>query len=102
MPAYSLYLLQPLNVGCFSPLKRAYSDEISSSQHSLTIHNPGDKEEGQAWLCLPTTPISFDTGMAKPSTKALLAQSYGLGSTEHRLSTPTLSSLLSLTALNCL
>jgi hypothetical protein len=30
MPSYSSYLLQPLNVGCFSPLKRAYSDEISS------------------------------------------------------------------------
>ena len=30
MPAYLLHLLQPLNVGCFSPLKRAYSDEISS------------------------------------------------------------------------
>ena len=30
MPAYLLYLLQLLNVGCFSPLKRAYSDEISS------------------------------------------------------------------------
>ncbi|KAI0617363.1 hypothetical protein TUN199_10649, partial [Pyrenophora tritici-repentis] len=48
-----------------------------------------DKEEGQAWLCLPTTPISFDTGIAKPSTKALLAQSHGSDSTEHRLSTPT-------------
>jgi hypothetical protein len=30
MPSYSSYLLQPLNVGCFSPLKRAYSDKISS------------------------------------------------------------------------
>ena len=30
MPAYLLHLLQPLNVGCFSPLKRAYSDKISS------------------------------------------------------------------------
>lgn len=25
MPAYLLHLLQPLNVGCFTPLKRAYS-----------------------------------------------------------------------------
>ena len=24
MPIYSLHLLQPLDVGCFSPLKRAY------------------------------------------------------------------------------
>jgi hypothetical protein len=30
MPPYSSYLLQPLNVGCFSPLKQAYGDEISS------------------------------------------------------------------------
>jgi hypothetical protein len=30
MPFYSSHLLQPLNVGCFSPLKQAYSDEISS------------------------------------------------------------------------
>jgi hypothetical protein len=60
----------------------------------------GDKEEGQAWLCLPTTPISSDTGMAKPSTKALLAQSHGSDSTEHRLFTPTYSFLLSPMALN--
>ena len=30
MPPYSSYLLQPLNVGYFSPLKRAYSREIKS------------------------------------------------------------------------
>ena len=30
MPTYSLYLLQPLNVVYFSPLKRAYSDGISA------------------------------------------------------------------------
>jgi hypothetical protein len=30
MPAHSSHLLQPLDVGCFSPLKRAYGDEISS------------------------------------------------------------------------
>jgi hypothetical protein len=24
MPAHSLHLLQPLNVGCFAPLKKAY------------------------------------------------------------------------------
>ena len=30
MPPYSSYLLQPLDVGCFSPLKRAYSREIES------------------------------------------------------------------------
>jgi hypothetical protein len=30
MPPHLSYLLQPLNVGCFSPLKRAYSREIKS------------------------------------------------------------------------
>jgi hypothetical protein len=30
MPPHSSYLLQPLDVGCFLPLKRAYSDEINS------------------------------------------------------------------------
>jgi hypothetical protein len=30
MPPYSSYLLQLLDIGCFSPLKRAYSDKISS------------------------------------------------------------------------
>ncbi|TKA66112.1 hypothetical protein B0A49_10924 [Cryomyces minteri] len=29
MPPHSSHLLQPLDVGCFSPLKRAYGDEIS-------------------------------------------------------------------------
>jgi hypothetical protein len=30
MPPHSSHLLQPLDVGCFSPLKRAYSREIES------------------------------------------------------------------------
>jgi hypothetical protein len=30
MPPYSSYLLQPLDVSCFSPLKRAYSREIKA------------------------------------------------------------------------
>ena len=30
MPPHSSYLLQPLDVGCFSPLKRAYSREIEA------------------------------------------------------------------------
>ena len=28
MPAHSSHILQPLDVGCFAPLKRAYSQEI--------------------------------------------------------------------------
>jgi hypothetical protein len=30
MPSHSSHLLQPLDVGCFSPLKRAYGREINS------------------------------------------------------------------------
>jgi hypothetical protein len=30
MPPHLSYLLQPLNIGCFDPLKRAYSKEIKS------------------------------------------------------------------------
>jgi hypothetical protein len=30
MPPYLSHLLQLLNIGCFSPLKQAYSDEINS------------------------------------------------------------------------
>jgi hypothetical protein len=30
MPPYSSHLLQPLDVGCFLPLKQAYSDKINS------------------------------------------------------------------------
>jgi hypothetical protein len=30
MPPYSSHLLQPLDVGCFSPLKQAYSNNINS------------------------------------------------------------------------
>ena len=34
MPPHSSHLLQPLNVACFSPLKRVYSDEISALARS--------------------------------------------------------------------
>ena len=30
MPPHLLHLLQPLNVGCFSPLKRVYGSQIKS------------------------------------------------------------------------
>jgi hypothetical protein len=30
MPPHSSHLLQPLNVGCFAPLKRRYGDQISA------------------------------------------------------------------------
>ena len=38
MPPYSSHLLQPLNVGCFSPLKRAYGYQISSLIQSHINH----------------------------------------------------------------
>jgi len=30
MPSHSSHLLQPLDVGCFSPLKRAYGHQVNS------------------------------------------------------------------------
>jgi hypothetical protein len=35
MPAHSSHLLQPLDIGCFSPLKRAYSREV---EHLIRHH----------------------------------------------------------------
>ena len=36
MPAHSSHLLQPLDVACFSPLKRAYGDMISGLARNRT------------------------------------------------------------------
>ena len=38
MPPHSSHLLQPLNVACFSPLKRKYSDKISALARSRIHH----------------------------------------------------------------
>jgi hypothetical protein len=38
MPPRSSHLLQPLDVGCFSPLKKAYGDEISALARNFTNH----------------------------------------------------------------
>ena len=38
MPPHSSHLLQPLDVACFSPLKRVYSDEISALARSRIHH----------------------------------------------------------------
>jgi hypothetical protein len=38
MPPYSSHLLQPLDVGCFSPLKRAYGDQINHLVRSHINH----------------------------------------------------------------
>ena len=36
MPPHSSYLLQPLNVACFSPLKRKYGDAVSGLARNRT------------------------------------------------------------------
>ena len=38
MPPHSSHLLQPLDVGCFSPLKRAYSREVESLMRDHINH----------------------------------------------------------------
>ena len=38
MLAYTSYLLQPLDVGCFSPLKRAYGHEIQELARQGVYH----------------------------------------------------------------
>jgi hypothetical protein len=34
MPAHALHILQPLDVGCFSPLKRVYKKEVGALTNS--------------------------------------------------------------------
>lgn len=36
MPAHSSHLLQPLDVACFSPLKRKYGDAVSALARNRT------------------------------------------------------------------
>ena len=38
MPAHSSHLLQPLDVGCFSPLKRSYGKEIENLIRTHVTH----------------------------------------------------------------
>ena len=38
MPAHSSHLLQPLDVGCFAPLKKAYSRQIENLVRSRITH----------------------------------------------------------------
>ncbi|KAF1923573.1 uncharacterized protein M421DRAFT_74976 [Didymella exigua CBS 183.55] len=38
MPPHSSHLLQPLDVACFSPLKRLYSDEVSALARSCIYY----------------------------------------------------------------
>lgn len=57
MPAHTPHLLQPLDVICFSPLRRAYSDEIKELAHQGVYH--GNKVDfltiyTQIWLTVFT------------------------------------------------
>src|SRR3954468_4640788 len=38
MPPHASHLLQPLNVGCYSPLKRVYGNEISDLARRHVTH----------------------------------------------------------------
>jgi hypothetical protein len=38
MPAHSSHLLQPLDVGCFGPLKKAYGDEVNELMRNWINH----------------------------------------------------------------
>lgn len=38
MPAHSSYLLQPLDVGCFTPLKKAYRKQVEELMRSHINH----------------------------------------------------------------
>jgi hypothetical protein len=58
MPPHLSHLLQPLDVGCFSPLKRAYGDEINSlAQYSTK------KIKKEAFL--PAFKAAFEKAMTK-------------------------------------
>jgi hypothetical protein len=58
MPPHSSHLLQPLDVGCFSPLKRAYGDEINSLSRYGT-----KKIKKEAFL--PAFKAAFEKSMTK-------------------------------------
>lgn len=38
MPPHSSHILQPLDIGCFSPLKQAYGRQIEDLMRASTIH----------------------------------------------------------------
>jgi hypothetical protein len=46
MPLYTSYILQLLDVGCFTPLKQAYKEEIRVTEHQLF----------DFWVSSPETP----------------------------------------------
>ena len=38
MPTHSSHILQPLNVSCFSPLKKAYGQQIEDMMRAQIVH----------------------------------------------------------------
>jgi hypothetical protein len=75
MPPHLSYLLQPLDVGCFSPLKRAYSDKISSLAQYSTKQT---KKEA----FLPAFKAAFKKAMTKEN---IYAGFRGAGLVPHNL-----------------
>lgn len=57
MPPHTSHLLQPLDVGCFSPLKRAYGQQVSELARQGVFHI--DKQDFlQIYLSIRTTVFS--------------------------------------------
>jgi hypothetical protein len=59
MLSYLLYILQPLNIGCFSPLKRAYGAKISAGVQLSKVTeklNGVTDGVGESWTGLPMEP----------------------------------------------
>jgi len=97
MPPHSSRLLQPLGVGCFSPLKRAYSREVDSLirhhinhiteleflpafkaafDRSFTLTNIGSAFRGAGLVpyCLDAVLSKLDVQLRMPTTPAALAE----------------------------
>jgi hypothetical protein len=73
MPPHSSHLLQPLDVGCFAPLKRAYYAEIDSwTRYSVT--------QVKKETFLPAFRIAFDKAI---TTENILASFRGAGLVPH-------------------
>ncbi|KAL6170399.1 hypothetical protein ACJQWK_03381 [Exserohilum turcicum] len=63
MPAHSSHLLQPLNIACFSPLKRKYGDAISGLARNRTHYI--SKE-----TFLPAFKTAFEQSITKENIQA--------------------------------
>ena len=63
MPPHSSHLLQPLNVACFSPLKRKYGDAVSGLARNRTYYI--SKE-----TFLPAFKAAFEQSITKENIQA--------------------------------